>query len=50
MTRDLFKDGQTAIDREWIFGILGEMILIRSENPFDDPPQAGYRERRWPTI
>jgi acetylornithine deacetylase len=45
MARDLFTEIQTAIDREWIFQVLHEMILIRSENPFDDPPQEGYREK-----
>ena len=45
MTGDLFNDVQRAIDREWMFGILGEMILIRSENPFEDPPMEGYREK-----
>ncbi|MBS1202902.1 MAG: Acetylornithine deacetylase, partial [Chromatiaceae bacterium] len=45
MARDLFEDVQTAIDREWMFQILQEMILIRSENPFDDPPREGYREK-----
>jgi acetylornithine deacetylase len=38
-------DVQKAIDREWMFGILRELILIRSENPFDDPPREGYREK-----
>jgi hypothetical protein len=42
---DRFEDIQQAIDREWMFQALREMILIRSENPFDDPPAEGYREK-----
>ena len=45
MTKVGFSELKRAIDREWIFGILREMILIRSENPFDDPPREGYREK-----
>lgn len=45
MERDLFERVQRAIDREWIFQVLREMILIRSENPFDDAPREGYREK-----
>jgi len=42
---DRFENIQKAIDREWMFQVLREMILIRSENPFDDPPAEGYREK-----
>jgi hypothetical protein len=35
---DRFEDVQKAIDCEWMFQALREMILIRSENPFDAPP------------
>jgi acetylornithine deacetylase/succinyl-diaminopimelate desuccinylase-like protein len=45
MAMNLFEDVQKAIDPEWIFQVLQEMILIRSENPFDDPPSEGYREK-----
>ncbi|MGE5257985.1 MAG: M20 family metallopeptidase [Hyphomicrobiales bacterium] len=45
MPQGLFENVQKAIDPQWIFQVLHEMILIRSENPFDDPPQAGYREK-----
>jgi acetylornithine deacetylase len=45
MAGDFFKDVQKAIDPEWMFQILQEMILIRSENPFDDPPREDYREK-----
>ncbi len=45
MAQDRFEDVQKAIDREWVFRSLREMILIRSENPFDDPPAEGYREK-----
>lgn len=38
MAGDRFENIQNAIDREWLFQVLREMILIRSENPFDDPP------------
>ncbi len=44
MAGDRFEDVQKAIDREWMFRSLREMILIRSENPFDDAPAEGYRE------
>jgi acetylornithine deacetylase/succinyl-diaminopimelate desuccinylase family protein len=45
MPQGLFENVQKAIDPEWIFRVLHEMILIRSENPFEDPPQEGYREK-----
>jgi len=45
MAGDFFEDVQKAIDQKWIFQVLREMILIRSENPFDDPPREGYREK-----
>jgi acetylornithine deacetylase/succinyl-diaminopimelate desuccinylase family protein len=45
MPRGRFENVQKAIDPEWIFRVLQEMILIRSENPFEDPPQEGYREK-----
>ena len=45
MANDLFKKVEKAIDREWMFHVLREMILIRSENPFDEPPREGYREK-----
>jgi len=45
MAGDFFKDVPKAIDPEWMFQILQEMILIRSENPFDDPPREDYREK-----
>ena len=45
MVNERFEDVQKAIDCEWMFQVLGEMILIRSENPFDDPPREGYREK-----
>jgi acetylornithine deacetylase/succinyl-diaminopimelate desuccinylase family protein len=45
MPQGLFEKVQKAIDPEWIFQVLHEMILIRSENPFDDSPQEGYREK-----
>jgi acetylornithine deacetylase/succinyl-diaminopimelate desuccinylase family protein len=45
MPRGRFENVQKAIEPEWIFRVLQEMILIRSENPFEDPPQEGYREK-----
>jgi acetylornithine deacetylase len=36
---------EKAIDREWMFQVLREMILIRSENPFDEPVREGFREK-----
>jgi acetylornithine deacetylase len=42
---DLFENVQGAIDQQWMFQVLREMILIRSENSFDEPPQEGYREK-----
>ena len=40
-----FADIEAAIDPDWMARILREMILIRSENPFDDPPGEGTREQ-----
>ena len=45
MAKDRFAEVELAIDRDWMFRILQEMILIRSENPFDDPAREGYREQ-----
>ncbi len=40
-----FEDLQAAIDEAWLARVLQEMVSIRSENPFDDPPTPGYREQ-----
>lgn len=40
----MYNELQAGIDADWLRRTLQEMILIRSENPFDDPPRAGYRE------
>jgi acetylornithine deacetylase len=45
MEKDRFAEVESAIDRDWMQRILQEMILIRSENPFDDPAREGYREQ-----
>ena len=45
MKDGLFKELQEGIQEEWLAQILREMILIRSENPFDDPPSPGSREK-----
>jgi hypothetical protein len=37
VAQDRFEDVQKAIDCKWAFRCLREMILIGSENPFDDP-------------
>lgn len=45
MSLALFRDIEAALDPDWIARTLREMILIRSENPFDDPPAEGTREQ-----
>jgi len=45
MEKNRFAEVAQAIDRDWMHRILQEMILIRSENPFDDPTREGYREQ-----
>ena len=45
METEGFSRVESAIDRDWMVRILREMILIRSENPFDDPTREGYREQ-----
>src|SRR4030042_5388264 len=45
MKGGLFKELQEGIQEEWIAQTLREMILIRSETPFDDPPSPGFREK-----
>ena len=45
MQKNRFAEVESAIDRGWMYRILQEMILIRSENPFDDPAREGYREQ-----
>jgi acetylornithine deacetylase/succinyl-diaminopimelate desuccinylase family protein len=45
MKDGLFKELQEGIQEEWLAQTLREMILIRSENPFDDPPSPGSREK-----
>lgn len=40
-----YDELQAGIDTDWLRRTLQEMILIRSENPFDDPPRPGYREQ-----
>lgn len=40
-----FEELQAALDPAWIARVLQEMVSIRSENPFDDPPAPGYREQ-----
>jgi len=45
MDNHLFKELEIGVDEEWILQRLQEMIRIPSENPFDDPPEAGFREK-----
>jgi acetylornithine deacetylase/succinyl-diaminopimelate desuccinylase family protein len=45
MPPPIFRNIEAAIDPDWIARTLREMILIRSENPFDDPPAEGTREK-----
>ena len=45
MSDELFKDLERGIDPVWLRRTLQEMIAIKSENPFDDPPVPGYREQ-----
>ena len=45
MKDGLFKELQEGIQEKWLAQTLREMILIRSENPFDDPPSPGSREK-----
>lgn len=45
MDTKLYDELQAGIDTDWMRRTLQEMILIRSENPFDDPPAPGYREQ-----
>jgi len=45
MNRELYRELETGIDVSWIRRVLQEMILIRSENPFHDPPETGFREK-----
>jgi len=42
---ELYGELEKGIDASWTQGVLREMILIRSENPFHDPPAAGFREK-----
>lgn len=44
MEQRLYDELQAGIDPEWLRRTLQEMIVIRSENPFDDPPSADRRE------
>lgn len=45
MSRELYRELEKGIDVSWIRRVLQEMILIRSENPFHDPPETGFREK-----
>ncbi|MGC8836963.1 MAG: M20 family metallopeptidase, partial [Anaerolineae bacterium] len=40
-----FEELQSAVDGAWLAQVLQEMVAIRSENPFDEPPSPGYREQ-----
>ena len=45
MNIDLYNELTQAIDERCTVECLKEMVAIRSENPFDDEPREGYREK-----
>ena len=45
MNIDLYQDLVESIDERQLAASLKEMVAIRSENPFDGEPRAGYREK-----
>ena len=45
MNHDLYAKLAKGIDAGWIRQVLQEMVSIRSENPFYEPPEAGFREK-----
>lgn len=45
MNTKLFEDLEQGIDADWLRRTLQEMIQLRSENPFDNPPSPGFREK-----
>jgi len=42
---DLYRELEKEVDAVWMRQVLQEMVSIRSENPFYEPPEVGYRER-----
>ena len=45
MNKELYHTLIAAIDERFLLERLKEMIAIKSENPFDEEPRAGYREK-----
>jgi len=45
MDKHLFSKLIATIDKGYLLDRLKEMIAIRSENPFDEEPREGYREK-----
>ena len=45
MDKDLYSRLTGMIDERFLANKLKEMIAIRSENPFDEEPRRGYREK-----
>jgi acetylornithine deacetylase/succinyl-diaminopimelate desuccinylase family protein len=45
MNKKLYHTLIRAIDERFLIERLKEMIAIKSENPFDEEPRAGYREK-----
>jgi len=45
MDKNLYDQLMGIIDEQFLLGKLKEMIAIRSENPFDEEPREGYREK-----
>jgi acetylornithine deacetylase len=41
----LYGKLEAGLDPEWGIRVLKEMVAIRSENPFHDDPEAGFREK-----
>lgn len=42
---DLYGKLENGLDPTWALKTLEEMVSIRSENPFHESPEAGYREK-----
>lgn len=45
MDKDLYSEPIGMIDQRFLVDKLKEMIAIKSENPFDEKPREGYREK-----
>jgi len=45
MSSELFKELGTGFEASWLRQPLLEMIRIKSQGPFNDPPGTGFREK-----